>query len=556
MKTLKKCGVILLTLLCAVLFAMTAYADDAPVITADLPNSTVVAEGGEFTLSIAAEGEELVYQWYKNDEPLEGQTGPSYTETQVSAASNNARYYCYVQNSFGGAASQSCVLTVIQKPVLTKDLNITSLTLNPGDTITLSAQATGANLMIQWFCQTSETDYHVILNQSSSTLSIPASEEYNNTEIYCQFVNEAGSVNTSRCRILINNSTPSPSPTPAPTPVIPNITKHPVGETVDEGGRAIFIARAENVRTYSWRFVSPDNSRTLEYNNLGNSFPGLVVSGGTTDTITLNNIPYELNGWKVVCAFTNDGGTVVSGEAGIQVMKATSTLSIINQPRGGAMAIDEKPDFTLSIQATSSNGGTLTYQWYTAESNSAAAMQPITGATNSSYKPDREEGTRYYRVSVTLTSNGVTSEPIYSSIVPVTFTGAKVHVHQYSDVWEANDISHWHQCTCGDHTDEAFHTYVWTEIRKSTKDTDGEQKGVCSVCGHETIQPIPAGSQPEDSPEPTAAPARRASSNTPWMILLGVVAVGVITGAALLIRKVLLSNDEEDEDDTDDTDNE
>ena len=549
MKTNQKRGVILLMLLClAAVLASTAFADDAPVITLDLPTSHVTADGGEITLTIEAQGEELSYQWYKNDNAMEGQTSPTYTEKNLTADSDNARYYCYVQNPFGGVASQTCVLTVIQKPVLTRDLSITSLTLNVGDTISLSAQATGANLLIQWFCQKGEADYFVIPNQSTSTLSIPATAEYDNTEIYCQFVNEAGSVTTSHCRILINTTTPSPSPSPSPTPALPSITKHPVGESVDEGGRAIFIARADNVKSYSWRFVSPDNSRTMEYNNLGNSFPGLVVSGGSTDTITLNNIPYELNGWKVVCAFTNDGGTVVSGEAGIQVMKATSTLSIINQPRGGAMAIDEKPDFTLSIQATSSNGGTLTYQWYTAETNSAAAMQAIAGATNSSYKPDREEGTRYYRVSVTLTSNGVTSEPIFSSIVPVTFTGAKVHVHQYSDVWEANDISHWHQCTCGDHGDEAFHTYEWTIIRKPTKDENGSQKGVCTVCGHETVQDIPAGSMPEDTPEPAAEPTKRASSNLPWIVLLGMVAVGVIVGAALMVRKVLLSKDDEDED--------
>jgi len=555
-KRQKRVGFVL-TLLCMIAaLTVTAFADDAPSITTDLPTGMVVAEGGEINLVIVAEGENLSYQWYKNDVALDGQTGPGYSESGLTAQANNARYYCYVQNEFGGAASQTCTITVIQKPVLTKDLNITSLTLNAGDTISLSAQATGANLLIQWFCQTSDTEYHIIPDQSSPTLSIAATEAYNNTDIYCQFVNEAGSVNTSRCRITVNTATPtpsaSPSPSPTPTPAAPSITKHPVGETVDEGGRAIFIARADNVKTYTWRFVSPDNSRTMDYNNLGNTFPGLVVSGGTTDTITLNNIPYELNGWKVVCAFSSDGGTVVSGEAGIQVIRATSTLSIVTQPRGGAMAVDENPDFILSIQAKASDGGTLSYQWYSAPSNSAAAMQPIDGATNSGYKPEREEGTTYYRVSVVLTSNGVSSEPIFSSIVPVTFTGAKVHEHQFSDVWEANDISHWHQCTCGEHADEDFHTYEWTEIKRSTKDEDGEQKGVCTVCGHETIQPIPAGSQqPDDAAEPDPAPARR-SSNLPWMILLGMVAVGVVVGAALLVRKILLSKDDEDEDDTDD----
>ena len=123
----------------------------------------------------------------------------------------------------------------------------------------------------------------------------------------------------------------------------------------------------------------------------------------------------------------------------------------------------------------------------------------------------------------------------------MTFTDPNVHVHAYSDVWEANDISHWHQCTCGDHADEAFHSYEWTVIRQATKTEDGEQKGVCSVCGHETVQPIPAGSQIEEN---ETAPARSSGLNL-WAVVIGLLAVGIIAGAALLIRRVLTGDDED-----------
>ena len=36
------------------------------------------------------------------------------------------------------------------------------------------------------------------------------------------------------------------------------------------------------------------------------------------------------------------------------------------------------------------------------------------------YTLPREEGTRYYRVSIVVNNNGVSSEPFYSAIVPVT----------------------------------------------------------------------------------------------------------------------------------------
>lgn len=184
------------------------------------------------------------------------------------------------------------------------------------------------------------------------------------------------------------------------------------------------------------------------------------------------------------------------------------------------MAVDENPNFILSIQVTSSDGGTITYQWYSAATNSTAAMKAIPGATNSSYKPEQTEGTTYYRVSVQLTGNGTTSDPYYSNTVPVTFTATKTHTHSFSSVWEHNDISHWHQCTCGEHGDEAFHTYTWTVLKAPTATEDGEQKGVCSVCGYETIQPIPAGTDTGEEETP-AKPAKRrircfSSSSACW----------------------------------------
>ena len=67
----------------------------------------------------------------------------------------------------------------------------------------------------------------------------------------------------------------------------------------------------------------------------------------------------------------------------------------------------------------------------------------------------------------------------------MTFTATKTHTHSFSSVWEHNDLSHWHQCTCGEHGDEAFHTYTWTVLKAPTATEDGEQKGVCSVCGYQ-----------------------------------------------------------------------
>jgi hypothetical protein len=48
-------------------------------------------------------------------------------------------------------------------------------------------------------------------------------------------------------------------------------------------------------------------------------FPGLTITGGDTGVLKLANIPAEMNGWKVYCAYKNNAGTVNTDAAVITV---------------------------------------------------------------------------------------------------------------------------------------------------------------------------------------------------------------------------------------------
>ncbi len=561
--TIIKLSAFALALLClfTALSPAVCAADEAPTITKDLTAGITVTEGESVTLTIQADGDALEYQWYKNNQPADGRNEASWKLENLTAADSGGQYFCYVQNPNGGVSSAVCTLTVVAKPTLTADIASAALTVNEGETITLTAAATAGNstgMLTQWYYAADGVSTP-ITGATTGTLTLAVDASWNGREIYCQFTNEAGSTSSSRCAVTVNGAAPTPTPTPTPgptaTPDPPKVTKDPYSETVDEGGSTSFIARAENTKTYKWRFVSATGSQSYDYNAVGNMFPGLVISGGETETINLSNIPYAMDGWRVECVFTGDGGSATSGRATITVIESSSTLSITGQPVGAIMAIDENEDFELSILASARNGGTLSYQWYSAARNSASSMRMIAGATESTYTPEREEGTKYYRVSVTVTHNGKTSEPFYSAIAAVTFTASKAHEHSYSDVWEHNDISHWHQCTCGDHADEDFHSYEWTILTMPTDDEDGSQRGVCTVCGFETTAPIPAGSMPQETEAATPEPVKNTRTGTISMFLLGA-ALGlaglcIIGGAAYLIWKVLRGKNEaplEDED--------
>ena len=51
----------------------------------------------------------------------------------------------------------------------------------------------------------------------------------------------------------------------------------------------------------------------------------------------------------------------------------------------------------LTVEATTTDGGTITYQWYQSSTNKNGGGTPIDGATENTYVPStKEEGTMYY----------------------------------------------------------------------------------------------------------------------------------------------------------------
>lgn len=265
-----------------------------------------------------------------------------------------------------------------------------------------------------------------------------------------------------------------PAPTATPNPYAPPyITKHPTGETVEVGGSAKFIARADNASKIIWRLVSEDTNTTYNCADAPDYFPGLSVDGLGTECLILSGITSGMNKWCVEAKFEGPGGVEYSNGARLTVVqKATPspkpqapagnnggtsnptkptnptnptnpatapTQPDLNIPGSAASAggdattsrpanisvqpmgkrIDEGESYTLNVIASSPNNGQLSYQWYSCPVNDRAAAIPIDGARESSYTPPVTNGTMYYCVAVINTREGVTSEPVYSDLVEV-----------------------------------------------------------------------------------------------------------------------------------------
>lgn len=94
----------------------------APAITAQ-PKSVTVKPGADVTFSVAATGEALNYQWWretKSGASKVGTNGPTYTIKAVNIPDDNGTaYYCVVSNKAGEVTSDKAKLTVSELGAMT-----------------------------------------------------------------------------------------------------------------------------------------------------------------------------------------------------------------------------------------------------------------------------------------------------------------------------------------------------------------------------------------------------------------------------------------------------
>ena len=248
--------------------------------------------------------------------------------------------------------------------------------------------------------------------------------------------------------ITVSEGESSPFPVEDEKPAAdkpPVITKNPTGETVEVGGSAQFVARADNADSFVWRLVSADTTNTIPAKDASYYFNGLEVSGADTERLSLSNIPKSLNGWAVECKFTNAAGSSFTTGAIVRVSGATSTTNdpkdttnnsnasastnelqapkINTQPKGAELSAGQS--HTMTVYASNASGiGTLTYQWYSSDSNNMNNIKAIDGANTTSYTAPETAGTKYYCVGVWLSKDGQKSTTTYSPLVAVTYGSA------------------------------------------------------------------------------------------------------------------------------------
>ena len=138
----------------------------------------------------------------------------------------------------------------------------------------------------------------------------------------------------------------------------------------------------------------------------------------TAQTLTVNDEEFELTFVSEIVGTPEEhsDGPFIVGE----VFAQPAAPVITTQPTGAVYNVPGTTVSALTVAASVSDGGTLSYQWFVNSANNTSNATDIAGATNAAFTPPiHTTGTAYYFCRVTNTLGGAVSHTV-SDIAAVT----------------------------------------------------------------------------------------------------------------------------------------
>lgn len=373
--------------------AETRTIDITPVtaVTAN-PAAQSACPSGSVSFSGSGSGQSIGYQWqYWNGswQNLTDGTWPGYS-TSISGSATATLTFTNLHRDFNGwqvrlAISGTCGTVYTSSASLTVHGQVSidaalAATTNicPGASLNLSASATPRSGAISYTWQykyPADAGYTDWVTGSTNTATAPASQAWQGLQIRYKAQDACGSVNENYSSATTVNVYDALS-----------ITQHPSDRNVCKTSSTTFTAAsvAQNGSlTYQWQYHSGGSYFNLINGTLGD---GMVVSGVTTGTLSLSNIPLTQNGLQVRCVINDACGSATSAASNAATLTVYSDISITSNP--GNQTICPGSNAVYSVGVTTGNGA-ATYQWQVS-TNSGSTWSNIandvnhSGATSSS----------------------------------------------------------------------------------------------------------------------------------------------------------------------------
>ena len=354
-------------------------------------NNAVISK--ETTLTVAASGSNLTYQWYQDGVKIPDATNASYD------VEDEGTYYVVVSDGKTSVTSYSVIFSA--SPVVLPEITLQPVAMEIADlntnTRNLTAKATVANnakIVARWYCNGQSMSAEETGNGSISTSLKPT-----------QF-------GTYVCKFYaVDGDKKSPEVSTDPIEVeeaaiVITINGVPAIGYVGDALVAKVTSDVPCNYTYQWYMLGNDSGKTVPLDETSNTY---VLTDEIWEEMSSDD---SVNVYVKVKAESKATGEVATKESS----RCTFAVAVVDIPVFTTQPSAQSEMFcneevTLSSTATVTDGGKITYQWYKDGSL-------ISGATDSLYKvtftckgdctadPEKTKDHSYYVVATNTTEDG------------------------------------------------------------------------------------------------------------------------------------------------------
>ena len=348
----------------------------------------------------------ISYQWYKDENLIPGATSASYTPDKTNGKGS---YYVVVSNADSTKSVKSSKVSVtivaegeVLPPVITADLaeSVSYNTVSDIKALSITATAEdGADIYYLWY----KDDNAIDAPKTNASTYIPTDFG----SYYCALYASKGK-KTSQ---TINSKTIKISE----SAITVNVSISPTSAYTDTELTASVDYNVESAKV-SYQWVKTDKT----------SGGDTEISGATSETYT----PTEEGRYycRVTVTSTIDAKNTVkksSSPVDVSVKKVDDpVMPVINNINGETsdfkLAVKEGGSFTLTVSASTTDSGKLTYEWFKQGDTTSLG----TGTSYSKSNVTSSDAGKYY-VKVTNTLNGKTASTD-SLKVTVTITSSEI----------------------------------------------------------------------------------------------------------------------------------
>ncbi len=205
---------------------------ESPVILVQ-PQDIDVCTGGDFSISLEADGDGLSYVWYRDGEMV-GTNSNTYTNAAIEEYGGN--YHCVISSDHDcqSVTSETITVTVSTSPAVISQPTPATMYLCEGESYELTMIAEGDGVNYQWYNNDAQ-----LPGQTSNILHIESLALENDGIFLCKVYNACGEVFSEQANLTVNSA--------------PEMT---LGPNLDlcRGESVVLRPQSGDFNHYSWNF--------------------------------------------------------------------------------------------------------------------------------------------------------------------------------------------------------------------------------------------------------------------------------------------------------------